>query len=456
LAKGRGNGMTGLGRALRDRGVWKKILITLGLIAAYRAGSVLPIPGVDYWAVNQCISAGTSSDAYTLVNLISGGALLQLSVFALGVMPFITAMIVMQLLPSVIPALDRIKKEGPSGQARILQYSRYLTVGIAALQALALVSLARVPGAIFPTCTSEIVPNRSTWILLVGALVVTLGALLVMWIGELIAIHGVAKSGISLLVFVGIVSVLPDTISGVYATNGLAATAAVVGVALVLLIFVVWIEAAQRRIPIQYSSSSALRTSSEMDTYLPLPINAASVIPVIFSSSLLFFPVFLAQLVGDPDNAVAVWILQDFSDRNGLWHIIVLAVMIIFFAFFYVSVTYNPLEMADDIRDAGGFVPGIRSGAETAAYLRYVLIRLTTVGSIYLASVAIIPGAVAADALGVGTQLAFLGTSMLIISRVGLDSVREVASMGDQYSYSRLFGGGKDLFASSGASGRDG
>ncbi|MFM8896099.1 MAG: preprotein translocase subunit SecY, partial [Actinomycetales bacterium] len=327
--------ISAFGAALRTPDLRKKILFTLGMLAIFRLGSVLPTPGVDYGAIQRCIDVVQDNSVYALINLFSGGALLQLSVFALGIMPYITASIILQLLTVVIPRLEMLKKDGQSGQAKITQYTRYLTIGLAILQSTAILSLARTPGALFQGCNEEIIPNDAVWVILVMIIVMTAGTSVIMWLGELITERGVGN-GMSLLIFTSIIAVIPSQFASIIGSRGMFAflLTCLVGVAVIAL--VVFVEQAQRRIPVQYAKRMVgRRMYGGTSTYIPLKVNMAGVIPVIFASSLLFLPTLLVQLTGSQAEW-AVWIQQNFGTGTGNWYLATFFVLIVFFCYFYV------------------------------------------------------------------------------------------------------------------------
>lgn len=424
--------------AFRTPDLRKKLLFVLGMIAIYRFGAVMPTPGIDYNAVQQCVALVQDNTLYSLINLFSGGALLQLSIFALGIMPYITASIILQLLVVVIPRLEALKKEGQSGQAVITQYTRYVTIGLAILQATSIVALARTPGALLQGCDLALIPDTSIGILLVMVITLTAGTAVVMWLGELITDRGVGN-GMSLLIMASIISTLPGQLWGVLRGNGFWQFAVVMALGVGLIVVVAFVEQGQRRIPVQYAKRMVGRRQyGGTSTYLPIKVNMAGVIPVIFASSLLYVPVLFTQLSGSTAEW-AQWISRNLSDSTSLTYAITYALMIFFFAFFYVSITFNPDDVADDMKKYGGFIPGIRAGKPTADYLRFVLNRLLTAGATYLMVIAIIPYFIF-GAMGIGAQLAFGGTSLLIMVGVGLDFVKQVEAQLQQRNYEGFLG----------------
>jgi preprotein translocase subunit SecY len=425
--------ISAFGAALRTPDLRKKILFTLGLLAVFRLGSVLPTPGVDYAAIQRCIDVVEGNSIYALINLFSGGALLQLSVFALGIMPYITASIILQLLTEVIPRLETLKKDGQAGQAKITQYTRFLTIGLAILQSTAILSLARTPGALFSGCNEAIIPDQGVWIILVMVIVMTAGTAVVMWFGELITERGIGN-GMSLLIFTSIIASVPSQFASIWGSKGPLTFALTLAVGLVVIGLVVFVEQAQRRIPVQYAKRMVgRRMYGGTSTYIPLKVNMAGVIPVIFASSLLFLPTLFVQLTGST-AAWSVWIQQNFGTGTGGWYLLFYFLLIVFFCYFYVSITFNPVEVADNMKKYGGFIPGIRAGKPTADYLDYVLTRLTAPGSIYLGLIAVVP-VFAFGFLDVSSNFIFGGTSLLIMVGVGLDTVKQIESQLQQRNY---------------------
>ena len=425
--------ISAFGAALRTPDLRKKILFTLGLLALYRLGSVLPTPGVDYAAIQRCIDVVQDNSIYALINLFSGGALLQLSVFALGIMPYITASIILQLLTVVIPRLETLKKDGQAGQAKITQYTRYLTIGLAILQSTAILSLARTPGALFSGCNESIIPDSSVWVIMVMITVMTAGTAVIMWFGELITERGIGN-GMSLLIFTSIIARIPAQFASVWGAHGVFTFTLTILVGLVVIALVVFVEQAQRRIPVQYAKRMVgRRMYGGTSTYIPLKVNMAGVIPVIFASSLLFLPTLLVQLTGSTSDW-SIWLQQNFATGTGTYYLGAYFLLIVFFCYFYVSITFNPVEVADNMKKYGGFIPGIRAGKPTADYLDYVLTRLTAPGSVYLGLIAVLPVFVFGS-LGVSSNFIFGGTSLLIMVGVGLDTVKQIEAQLQQRNY---------------------
>nr|WP_218909377.1 preprotein translocase subunit SecY [Nocardiopsis sinuspersici] len=416
-----------------------KLLFTLFILTIFRLGSVIPAPGINSAAIRDQMEAITASDTsgvYALVNLFSGGALLQLAVFALGVMPYITASIIINLLTVVIPRLESLKKEGQSGQSKITQYTRYLTLMLAVLQATSIVAMART-GALFQGAipVSSYMPNQDIMTLVTIVFTMAAGTAIIMWFGELITERGVGN-GMSLLIFTQVIAMFPSSIMSLYREQSVWVFAIICVAGLVLISAVVFIEQAQRRIPVQYAKRMVgRRMYGGSSTYIPLKVNQAGIIPVIFASSLLYLPQLLVGLLGqDSTNPVVTFVQTYFLTGTHPVYMATFFVMIIGFAFFYVAITFNPTEVADNMKKYGGFIPGIRPGRPTAEYLDYVLTRLTTPGSLYLGVIALLP-MVALGATGANANFPFGGTSILIMVGVGLDTVKQIESHLQQRNY---------------------
>jgi preprotein translocase subunit SecY len=429
--------------SLRTADLRRKILFTLGVVVLYRVGASIPSPGVNYGNVHKCIaqvSGGDSAQIYSLINLFSGGALLQLTVFAVGVMPYITASIIVQLLTVVIPRFEQLRKEGQSGQAKMTQYTRYLAIALAILQATSIVALA-ANGGLLQGCTLDILSNQSIFTLVVIVLVMAAGAALVMWMGELVTERGIGN-GMSLLIFSGIAARIPAEGKTILDSRGGLVFAAVCAAALVIIIGVVFVEQGQRRIPVQYAKRMVgRRMYGGTSTYLPLKVNQAGVIPVIFASSLIYIPNLITQLIRGGRSAAGNSWWDKFEgtylrDPSNPVYITIYFGLIIFFTYFYVSITFNPDERADEMKKFGGFIPGIRPGKPTADYLRYVLNRITLPGSIYLGVIAVLPNLFLQIGNSGGVQnLPFGGTAVLIMIGVGLDTVKQIESQLMQRNY---------------------
>jgi len=429
--------------SLRTAELRRKILFTLGLVIIYRVGATMPSPGVNYPHVQQCIkevSGGDSAQIYSLINLFSGGALLQLSVFAVGIMPYITASIIVQLLGVVIPRFEQLRKEGQAGQNKLTQYTRYLTIALAILQATSIVALA-ANGGLLQGCSVDILQNSNIFTLVVIVFVLTAGAALVMWMGELIQERGIGN-GMSLMIFAGIAARIPSEGKTILDSRGGLVFTAVCAAALIIIVGVVFVEQGQRRIPVQYAKRMVgRRVYGGASTYLPLKVNQAGVIPVIFASSLIYIPHLITQLVdsGSANPGTGWWskfVASYLTNPASPVYIAIYFGLIIFFTYFYVSITFNPEERADEMKKYGGFIPGIRPGKPTADYLQYVLSRITLPGSIYLGTIAVLPNLFLELGNSGGAQnFPFGGTSLLIMIGVGLDTVKQIESQLMQRNY---------------------
>ena len=440
--------MSAIIQAFKDADLRKKIIFTLIMIIAYRIGAQIPTPGVDYASISAQLRQLTqeSGDLYSVINLFSGGALLQLSIFAIGIMPYITASIIVQLLTVVIPHFEQLKKEGQSGQSKMTQYTRYLTLALALLQSAGIVALADRQ-QLLGQGVEVLDPNRNLFTLIVMVIVMTSGAVLVMWMGELITEKGIGN-GMSLLIFAGIATRLPTDGVQILQNNGSLVFAMVVVGIIVLVVGITFIEQGQRRIPVQYAKRMVGRRQyGGSSTYLPLKVNQAGVIPVIFASSLIYMPVLITQIVNSsqatpPDNWWQRNVIAWLQAPSSWQYILMYFVLTIFFSYFYVSVQYDPAEQADNMKRYGGFIPGIRPGRPTAEYLGFVMNRLLFVGAIYLALIAVMPN-VLLD-MGVGGQgsgggmSAFGGTAILILVSVALTTVKQIESQLLQSNYEGL------------------
>jgi preprotein translocase subunit SecY len=424
--------------ALATPDLRKKILFTLGIIVVYRVGAALPSPGVSYVNVQECIelSADANQGVFQLLNLFSGGALLQLSVFALGIMPYITASIIIQLLTVVIPRFEQLKKEGQAGQGKLTQYTRYLTIALAVLQSTGIVAMAD-RGGLLGNCPNPIIPDSDIFKLAIIVITMTAGTAVIMWLGELVTERGIGN-GMSLLIFVNIAARIPIEGRNILDTNGPVVFAVVCAFAVLIIASVVFVEQGQRRIPVQYAKRMiGRRMYGGTSTYLPLKVNQAGVIPIIFASSLLYLPDLIVNLVGTDDSWVQRFINTYLTDQSSWVHILVYFAMIIFFTYFYITITFNVTERADEMKKYGGFIPGIRPGRPTAEYLNFVLSRITLPGSIYLGIVAVLPNFFLDIAGGEGQNqnFPFGGTAVLIMVGVGLDTVKQIESQLMQRNY---------------------
>ena len=414
-----------------------KILFTLFILGIYRLGAFIPAPYVDTDAVQLMRDqANTSGGILGFVQLFSGGALTQFAIFALGIMPYITASIIMQILGVVIPRIEQWQQQGAVGQRKITQWTRYLTVGIALLQSTSFAFLFH-SGALVGGI--DLLPEFTVWAVFVVVLTLTTGTALLMWMGELITQRGIGN-GMSLLIFTSVVSTLPAQLTAVNANNGVDALIGFIAVAVILLVCIVFVEQGQRRIPVQFAKRVVgRRMYGGQSTYIPLKVNQSGVIPIIFASSVLYLPTLIGAAM--PDGGIGGTI-QDFVNNHLTYptspvYLFFFGLMIIGFAYFYTAITFDPVKQADTIRKQGGFIPGIRPGVQTERYLAKILSRITLPGSLFIAAVALVPSilyAVFLDSdLGAGqgggaSGLLYGGISLLIATGVALETMKQIDS----------------------------
>ena len=435
-----------IARVFRTPDLRRKIAFTLGIIVLYRLGAHIPSPFVDFSNVQQCLADSSDTQGLlSLVNLFSGGALLQLSIFALGVMPYITATIIVQLLRVVIPHFETLYKEGQSGQARLTQYTRYLTIALALLQSTTLVTVARsgqLFGATDIAACNQLLTNDAWWAQLLMIITMTAGTGLIMWFAELVTERGIGN-GMSLLIFTSIAASFPAAMWSIWQSRGFETFLLVLAVGVVIVALVVFVEQSQRRIPVQYAKRMVgRRTYGGTNTYIPIKVNMAGVVPVIFASSLLYIPALIAQFNQTPNEngelpGWVVWINNYLTSGDSPLYMAVYFLLIVGFTYFYVAITFNPVDVADNMKKYGGFIPGIRAGRPTAEYLDYVLTRISLPGSIYLGLVALIP-LIALATVGANQNFPFGGTSILIMVGVGLETVKQIDAQLQQRHYEGL------------------
>ena len=425
--------------AFRTPDLRNKLLFTLGMLALYRLGASIPTPNTNTQAINACIKQaqnGSNANIYSLINLFSGGALLRLSAFALGIMPYITASIIIQLLVVVIPRFEQLKQEGQSGQQKLTQYSRYLTIGLGILQSTGFIALAR-SGQLFPSCQGQILYKDDIWTLATMVICMTAGTGVIMWLGELITDRGVGN-GMSILMFTSIAARIPEEGQNILQNAHVFVFTLICVLGLAIIIAVVFVEQAQRRIPVQYAKRMVGRRQyGGTSTYLPLKVNQAGVIPVIFASSLLYIPQLISQLTSNGSSASTFerWVNNYLLKQDSWVYMSVYFALIIFFTYFYVGITFDPVERADDMKKYGGFIPGIRPGRPTAEYLQFVLSRITLPGSLYLGIISILPNLFLGVTSNNAQNFPFGGTAVLIMVGVGLDTVKQIESQLMQRNY---------------------
>jgi len=414
--------------AVRIPDLRRKMLFTLVMLIAYRIGAWIPVPGVDVEILRDATAGAAAANIVGIINVFAGGALQQMAIFALGIMPYITASIIMQLLAVVIPRLEDLKREGEQGRRKITQYTRYAAIALALIQSSTLVTLAR-NGAAFNGV--DVMPGAGTATVIVAVVTLTAGTAVIMWLGELITARGIGN-GMSLLIYVSIISQFPSQLQIVRVSNGWQWVAGVLLMGVFLTVAVVFVEMGQRRIKVEYARRQVgRRTVGGQATYIPLKVNQSGVIPVIFASSLLYLPALGASLSGN--LAVRDWVDGNLGDATSPVFIIVFALLTIFFAYFYSAITFNPVEVADNLQRYGGFIPGIRPGRQTAEFLDKVLTRITLPGALYLAAVAVMPFIL----LAVANIQAFPlgGVSLLIMVGVALQTAQQVESQLLQRNY---------------------
>jgi preprotein translocase subunit SecY len=403
----------------------RKILFTLLIIAIYRFGAHVPTPGIDIQAAQELSRQGPGG-ALGFINLFSGGALAQMAVFALGIMPYITSSIIMQLLTVVIPRLEAWSKEGESGHKKITQWTRYLTVMLAILQSTGLAFLLHRGqlGQGGADTGIDILPVFTPPRVALVVLSLTAGTALIMWLGELITQRGIGN-GMSILIFASIVSTLPNEGKAIYDQKGLGFFLLICGMALGIIVAIVIMEQGQRRIPVQYAKRVVGRKMyGGSSTYIPLKVNQAGVIPIIFASSVLYIPTLLQNVIQNQG-------IQDFISNNlvnaaSATYMVIYGLLVVFFAYFYTAITFNPVDVADNMKKYGGFIPGIRPGRATAEYLDRILTRITLPGALFIAIIALIPSV--ALAVWNVQALPFGGTSILITVGVTLETMKQIES----------------------------
>jgi preprotein translocase subunit SecY len=394
----------------------KKLAFTAAMLLLYRLGAYIPAPGVDSDAIKEISSNFGGSNILGFLNLFSGGGLSRLSLFALGIMPYITASIILQLLTVVVPSLEKLQKEGEVGQQKITQYTRYLTVGLAFAQSFGYVYLFRSFGR---SAGSDPLGQLGGGRVLLIVICLTAGCTLLMWLGELITQRGIGN-GISLMIFASIASRIPAGVESWWNNPDQVFVVMMPFVALGVILAIVFVQEGQRRIPVQYAKRVVgRRMTSGGSTYLPLRVNMAGVIPVIFAASIMAFPPTIGQLLNTP----AALDFAAFFSPNGWAYVVGEVFFIIIFTYFYTAVTFNPVDQADNLKKYGGFIPGVRPGRPTAEYLDRILSRLTFPGALYLGAVAALPAILFSQT---SANFYFGGTSILIVVGVALDTVKQL------------------------------
>jgi preprotein translocase subunit SecY len=406
--------------AFRVGEIRNKVLFTAALLALYRLGTHIPAPGINSAAVKQIQSNFGGNSILGLLNLFSGGGLGRIAIFALGIMPYITASIILQLLQVVVPSLEKLQKEGEVGQARITQYTRYLTVGLAFAQSIGYVFLFR---SFEKQAGTTVIQNFTLLKVFLIVISLTAGTVLLMWMGELITQRGIGN-GISLMIFASIVARIPSGIHAWWTNPDQVFRVIMPFIAVGVVASVVFVQEGQRRIPVQYAKRVIGRRMTQGgQTYLPLRVNMAGVIPVIFAASVMAIPPTIGQLIGKSNpNSFGTTIYNFFAP--GGWHYVLgECLMIILFTYFYTAVTFNPVDQADNLKKYGGFIPGVRPGRPTAEFLDRILARLTFPGALFLAAIAALPTILINQT---SANFAFGGTSILIVIGVALDTMKQL------------------------------
>jgi len=414
-----------------------KILFTLSMIALYRLGSFIPAPGVDIEAVQTLRDSANSGGILAYMQLFSGGALTQFAIFALGIMPYITSSIIMQILGVVIPKIEQWQQQGAVGQRKITQWTRYLTIAIAVVQSTSFAFLFHNGGL---GVSVDLLPKFNAWTVFVVVLTLTSGTALLMWMGELITQRGVGN-GMSLLIFTSVVSTLPAQGATVKAENGNAALVGLIIVAIGLLVCIVFVEQGQRRIPVQFAKRVVgRRMYGGHSTYIPLKVNQSGVIPIIFASSVLYVPNLIAVALPSDGigGSIQRWVDNNLAQPTAITYLAFFGLLIVGFSYFYTAITFDPAKQADTIRKQGGFIPGIRPGPQTERYLARILSRITFPGALFIAAVALVPSIIirltletdpTTSGAGAGAGgFAFGGISLLIASGVALETMKQIDS----------------------------
>ena len=407
-----------------------KIFFTILIVAIYRVGAHIPVPYVDFNVIRDIQDQADSGGVVGLLDLFSGGAITNVAVFFLGIMPYITASIIMQLLGVVIPKLEQWQQEGQTGQKKITQWTRYLTIALALVQSTGFVfALHEGQGGFLGSSAfqgKDLIPNFGAGRAALIVLTWTAGTALVMWLGELVTQRGIGN-GMSILIFASVVSRLPAQGGSIYSEGSPAQFFVILAIGIAMIVAIVFVESGQRRIPVQFAKRVVgRRMYGGQSTYIPLKVNQSGVIPVIFASSILSFPALIASALGNSARGVQNWINDNLVESQGWFYIGFYTILIIFFAYFYTAIAFNPMQQADIIRKQGGFIPGIRPGPATEKYLARTLNRITLPGSLFLAAIAIAP--LLAFALWDIQQFPFGGTALLITVGVALETMKQIDS----------------------------
>ncbi len=419
----------------------KRLLFTLAMLAVYRIGVFVTVPGVDRQVMADYLNSSAGAGLLGMFNMFSGGALENISIFALGIMPYISASIILQLLTVVVPAVERLNKEGDIGRRKINQYTRYGTVVLSLIQGIAMATWLESLNSQTLGGGASVVTMGGLGFKALCVLSLTTGTVFIMWLGEQITAKGIGN-GISLVIYAGIVAGLPQALSQTFALFsqgqiGIAVLIFIGAVVVGVIAVIVFFERAQRRIPVQYAKRVVgKQVMQRQSSFLPLKVNTAGVIPPIFASSILMFPATLANFL--PDSPVIVNLVNGIVPGRTLYNVIYVA-LIIFFCYFYTAVTFNPVDVADNLKKSGGFIPGVRAGKKTAEYIDRVLSRITFAGSLYVAAVCVLPGFLQ---LEFNVPFYFGGTALLIVVGVAMDTAQQIESHLITRSYEGFAGAG--------------
>jgi preprotein translocase subunit SecY len=423
--------LANLSNMFRVADLRKKVIFTLSVIVVYRLGASIPCPGIDYNAVQQLAGSSTKGVA-SFLNLFSGGALTKMAVFGLGIMPYITSSIIIQLLMVVIPKFEQWRDEGATGQKKLTQTTRYLTIALAVLQSTGLAYTFHNGGAslfgLSSTAGTDLIPDFTVPRVLLIVLTMTAGTVVVMWLGELITQRGIGQ-GMSVLIFSNVVATMPSGGNAILQEAGGVKFGAIIVISLILLVAIVFIEQGQRRIPVTFAKRVVgRRMYGGQSTYIPMKVNTGGVVPIIFASSVLYFPILISNVLPSHGWGLTTqnWINAHLAQPSDWVYIILYGAMILGFAYFYAAITFDPHQQADIIRKQGGYIPGIRPGPPTERHLQQILNRITFPGAIWLASIALIPSIFLA--VWNIQNYPFAGTTLLIAVGVALETMKQVDS----------------------------
>jgi preprotein translocase subunit SecY len=423
--------ISNLSNMFRVADLRKKVIFTLVIIAIYRFGANIPCPGISYKAVQQAASTTTKGNVFSFLNIFSGGGLARFAVFGLGIMPYITSSIIVQLLMVVIPKFEKWRDEGATGQKKLTQITRYLTIVLAVLQSVTLAYTFHAdPAAILGTSNASVnfIPHFTLARVLLIVLTMTAGTVVVMWLGELITQRGIGQ-GMSILIFTNVVSTMPAGGTAIKDSAGWTKLIIVIIISIILLGCIVFIEQGQRRIPVTFAKRVVgRRMYGGQSTYIPMKVNTGGVVPIIFANSVLYFPILISNVLPSHGWGLTVqsWVNTHLAQPNNLVYIGLYGVMILGFAYFYAALTFDPHQQADIIRKQGGYIPGIRPGAPTERHLQMILNRITLPGAIWLGAIALLPALMLS--LFHIQNYPFAGTTLLIAVGVALETMKQVDS----------------------------